>query len=176
MKATWLIGLASACSIHFQALCQPALQSTANQPQEQSPRLNQLRIQINGGDQAAVDRFWKSLVTEHTPILEPVANETENVLVTFVWRGNSEMKGVSVMGREMTRLLETDLWFTTLRMNPKVPIFYSFFPRVDGDSEHRSADPLNPHGLPDATRGRGRHSGGPASRAFSMAPIFYSAF
>jgi hypothetical protein len=145
MKTTWLIGLASACSIHFQSLGQPALQSTANQLQEQSLRLNQLRTQIIGGDQAAVDRFWKSLVTEHTPILEPIANETENALVTFVWRGNSETKGVSVMGREMTRLLETDLWFTTLRMDPKVPIFYSFFPRVAGDSEQRSADPLNPH-------------------------------
>jgi len=51
------------------------------------------------------------------------------------------------MGQEMARLLETDLWFTTLRMDPKVPIFYSFFPRVAGDSEQRTADPLNPHGF-----------------------------
>jgi hypothetical protein len=145
MKAPWLLGLASACSIHYQAICQSALQSTANQPQEQSPRLNQLRIPIIDGDQAAVDRFWKSLVAEHTPILEPIANETESVLVTFVWRGNSGTKGVSVMGREMTRLLETDLWFTALRMDPRVSIFYSFFPRVAGDSEQRTADPLNPH-------------------------------
>jgi len=109
MKTTWLIGLSSVCAIHFQALCQPALQSTANRPQEQSPKLNQLRIQIIDGARAAVDRFWKSLVTEHTPILEPITNETQNVLVTFVWHGNSETKGVSVMGREKTKLLETDL-------------------------------------------------------------------
>jgi enterochelin esterase family protein len=41
-------------------------------------------------------------------------------------------------------MLETDLWFTTLRM-PKVPIFYSFFPTLAEGSEARSADPLNPH-------------------------------
>ena len=44
----------------------------------------------------------------------------------------------------MTRLLETDLWFTSLRM-PKIPVFYSFFPRFAGGTEQRCADPLNPH-------------------------------
>jgi enterochelin esterase family protein len=96
------------------------------------------------GDQSSLGQFWQLLATEHTPILEPIANDTESVLVTFVWHGDVETKGVSVIGREMTRLLETDLWFTTLSM-PKIPVFYSFFPRLAGGTEQRCADPLNPH-------------------------------
>src|ERR1043166_1510425 len=143
LKANPSSCLLLACSLHLQFLCQAGRQSTASQVDDESPRLNQLRSRLVQGDGSSLDRFWQLLATEHTPILEPITNDKENVLVTFVWHGNAETKGVSVVGREMTRLLETDLWFTTLRM-PKIPVFYSFFPRLAGGGEQRSADPLNP--------------------------------
>src|SRR5262249_19093911 len=115
-----------------------------SQVDDESPRLNQLRSRLIQGERSTLDSFWQLLVTEHAPILEPITNDTDSVLVTFIWHGNAETKGVSVVGREMTRLLETDLWFTTLRM-PKIPVFYSFFPRLPKGTEQRCADPLNPH-------------------------------
>jgi enterochelin esterase family protein len=87
------------------------------------------------------------MATEHTPLLEPIPDEPGQILTTFLWRAAPDMKGVVVLGRQMTRLLETDLWFLTLKMDRKVPIFYSFFPQVAGDSQRQSADPLNPHGF-----------------------------
>src|SRR5262245_5601959 len=120
-----------ACLHHLQLLCQAGPQPTAGQVDDESPRLNQLRSRLVQGDRSSLDRFWRSLATEHTPILEPITNDTESVLVTFVWHGNAETEGVSVVGRDMTRLFETDLWFTTLRM-PKTPVFYSLFPRSAG--------------------------------------------
>src|SRR5262245_34367873 len=123
MKGTPLFCLVSVCSMHWQLLGQPALQSPTNELQEQSPRLNRLKSQLAGGDRLALGRFWESLAVEHTPILEPISNETQNVLVTFIWRGNAE-KTVSVAGRDMTRLAETDLWFSTSKMDSRIPIFY----------------------------------------------------
>ena len=143
VKAIPLISLLLAFSVQLQFLCLAAPQSTATEVDGESPRLTQLRGRLIQGDRSSLDRFWQSLVTEHTPILEPISNDTENVLVTFIWHGNGETKGISIAGREMTRLLDTDLWFATLRM-PKIPVFYSFFPKLAGGVEQRSADPLNP--------------------------------
>jgi enterochelin esterase family protein len=122
-----------------------ASQQVTNEPDVESPRLQQLRAQMTGGDREALNRFWKAMTAEHTPLIEPIRNKPEEVLVTFLWRAAPGTKGVMVVGRQMTRLLETDLWFTTMTMDPRIPIFYSFFPMIAGTGERRAADPLNPH-------------------------------
>jgi len=144
MRANPLICVFLACSLCLQLVCHADPQSAENQVSDESPRLNQPRSRLVQGDRSSLDRFWHSLATKHTPVLEPITNDTEDVLVTFGWRGNAQTKGVSVVCREMTRLLETDLWFTTVRM-PKIPVFYSFFPRLAGGTEQPCADPLNPY-------------------------------
>jgi enterochelin esterase family protein len=85
------------------------------------------------------------MATEHTPLVEPIAQEPGKVLVTFLWRAKTGTTAVRAPGGPMTRLLETDLWYTTSTMDPSIPIFYSFFPLVAGEVERKSADPLNPH-------------------------------
>ncbi len=51
---------------------------------------------------------------------------------------------VSVVGRPLSRLLDTDLWFVTDMMDSGTPMFYAFFPSVAGVAKGRFADPLNP--------------------------------
>jgi len=135
--------LAPCYTAHVQSL---AMTSEAQAPTElvESPRLRQLKTQVAGGDRSAIRRFWEAMATEHTPLLDTIPNEPEKVLVTFLWRAGPGTTAVTVAGRQMTRLLDTDLWFTTLTMD-RIPIFYSFFPVVTGQAERRSADPLNPH-------------------------------
>jgi len=131
-------------STHSQALVKAPQQGTGEPPAE-SPRLKQLKAQVATGDQSALSRFWEAMAREHTPLVEPITNEPGKVLVTFLWRAAPGTTDVKVMGEQMTRLLETDLWFTTLTMDPSIPIFYSFFPVVTGEGQRKAIDPLNPH-------------------------------
>src|SRR5262249_11809279 len=103
------------------------------------------KAQLAAGDKSALGRFWEVMATEHTPLVEPIPNETGKVLVTFLWRATPGTTGVKTAGGPMTRLLETDLWYTTLTMDPSIPIFYSFVPVVTGEKERRAAAPLTPH-------------------------------
>jgi len=111
---------------------------------ETSPRITELKKQIVGGDTSALSRFWAALEKEHTPLLEPVPDQAGKSLVTFIWRGELGTTGVSVVGRPLSRLLDTDLWFVTDMMDSGTPMFYAFFPSVAGVAKGRFADPLNP--------------------------------
>jgi enterochelin esterase family protein len=128
-----------------QALGQASQPQAISEPLAESPRLKQLKTQLAGGDRKALARFWKAMATEHTPLVEPIWKKTDKVLVTFLWRAKPRTTGVRTVGGPMTRLLDTDLWYTTLTMDPSIPIFYSFLPVVTGEEERKAADPLNPH-------------------------------
>jgi enterochelin esterase family protein len=129
----------------LEALGEAPHPQASSEPMVESPRLKQLKAQLAEGDRSALGRFWEAMATEHTPLVEPIPNETGKVLVTFLWRATPGTTGVKTAGGPMTRLLETDLWYTTLTMDPSIPIFYAFFPVVTGEKERRAADPLNPH-------------------------------
>jgi enterochelin esterase-like enzyme len=132
-------------STYVQSSTEASRQQASSELIEQSPRLRQLKTQLARGDRSALDRFWAAMATEHTPLLESVPDEPEKVLVTFLWRGAPGTTSVMVAGRQMARLFDTDLWFATMTMDRRIPIFYSFFPVVTGEVESKSADPLNPH-------------------------------
>src|SRR5262245_29339923 len=132
-------------STHSQILVKASQQQWTNEPRAESPRLKQLKAQVAAGDQSALSRFWEAVAREHTPLVETIPNEPGKVLVTFLWRAVPGTTDVKVMGEQMTRLLETDLWFTTLTMDPRIPIFYSFFPIITGDAQRKAVDPLNQH-------------------------------
>src|SRR5262245_51318005 len=87
--------------------------------QAESPRLRQLKTQLAAGDRSALGRFWEAMATEHTPLVEPIPNEPRDVLVTFLWRAAPGTTSVQTAGGPMTRLLETDLWYSTLTMDPR---------------------------------------------------------
>jgi enterochelin esterase family protein len=127
------------------AMDEAAQPPATNPSPAESPRLRRLKAQLAAGERSALGRFWEAIATEHTPLVEPIPNDPGKVLVTFLWRATPGTTGVTAVGRPMTRLLDTDLWYTTSTMDPSIPIFYSFFPVVTGENERKAADPLNPH-------------------------------
>jgi enterochelin esterase family protein len=112
---------------------------------QESPRLLQLKKRVANGEALALSQFWAAMPMEHSPLFEPITNEPGRILVTFVWRAATGTTDVGVLGRQMTRLLDTDLWFLTEVMDVSTPIFYAFFPTVKGESLGRVADPFNPN-------------------------------
>jgi hypothetical protein len=123
----------------------------------ESPRLKQL------GDAAAVAKFWSQVEMEGTPVIEPLPDDPRNMLVTFVWRAHGETKGGMVQGQFcgeancfLKRLRDSDLWYTSLKINRHVRTYYSIVPNVSSlpksDAEYSvvgalsQRDPLNPKG------------------------------
>jgi enterochelin esterase family protein len=96
-------------------------------------------------------------------LIEPLPDDSRNMLVSFVWRAHSETKGVLIEGQFcapddcfMKRLRDTDLWYASLKINRRVRTYYSFAPDVSSmpqsDAGYRvvnvvsQRDPLNPKG------------------------------
>ena len=96
-----------------------------------SPRLLALRDRITSGDRTALDNFWKEISEQGAPIIEPVAGSDGDLLVTMVWRAREETKNVFVfrlgdVNKSMSRLLDTDLWYKTFRLQKGARFIYQF--------------------------------------------------
>jgi enterochelin esterase-like enzyme len=133
-----------------------------------SPRLSALRKEIATSGPAALERFWRRLAEEGTPLVEPVEGKENERLVTFVWRGGDETRNVLVVvspsdlgseegieGARLSRIPGTDVWFKSRRMGADARFGYAFSvndPLVtkitEEEEEARWAalkpDPLNP--------------------------------
>ncbi|HSU80766.1 MAG TPA: enterochelin esterase [Thermoanaerobaculia bacterium] len=138
-----------------------------------SPRLNALRNEIATGGPAALERFWRRLAAEGTPLVEPVEGEPNERLVTFVWRGGDETRNVLVVvspsdlgseegiaGARLSRIPGTDVWFKSRRMRADARFGYAFSVNdslatktSEAEEEARWAalkpDPLNPRQAPE---------------------------
>lgn len=140
-----------------------------------SPRLTALRHDLATGKPAALERFWKRIAEEGTPLVEPVEGKADEVLVTFLWRGGDETRSVVVvaspsdLGTEegieaakMSRLSGTDVWYRSRRMRADARFGYalsvndSLVPLAEAtekEEEERWAalrpDPLNPRKAPE---------------------------
>jgi enterochelin esterase-like enzyme len=130
-----------------------------------SHRIGALRKQIASGH-TDTEAFWKEVAATGTPLVEPVENDSKQQLVTFLWRAVTETRNVLVVGSfqvggsspldyAMHRLVETDVWYLTVRLPAGARFAYALSPndplRVEGpDAElqrqaTRHADPLNQH-------------------------------
>jgi hypothetical protein len=103
----------------------------------QSPRLKQLT------NAAAVERFWSQIEKEGAPLIEPLADDPRNMLVTIVWRARAETKGVMVQSQFcdgescfMKHLVNTDLWYASFKINRRVRTYYSLVPNLSSAPEH----------------------------------------
>jgi enterochelin esterase-like enzyme len=138
-----------------------------------SPRLNALRNEIATGGPAALERFWRRLAEEGTPLVEPVEGEPNERLVTFVWRGGDETLNVLVVvspsdlgseegiaGARLSRIPGTDIWAKSRRMRADARFGYAFSVNdslatktTEAEEEARWAalkpDPLNPRQAPE---------------------------
>ena len=114
-------------------------------PVHESPRIKVLRASVEGGKQESVDAFWEEVKKEGAPIIEPLAGDNKNMLVTFLWRGTPYTQNVIVLRLPyaagapddylMSRLGETDVWFASVVVGRKMRFDYTLaanVPRLQG--------------------------------------------
>jgi enterochelin esterase family protein len=123
-----------------------------------SPRLLALHDRLTSGDRTALDKFWKEISEQGAPIIEPVAGNDNDMLVTMLWRAREETRNVFVfrlgdVSKPMTRLLDTDLWYKTFRLQKGARFTYQFAANLPDPKEWGGVarfaqvvqnDPLNP--------------------------------
>jgi enterochelin esterase-like enzyme len=126
--------------------------------QPSSPRVVALRDRLTAGDRTALDKFWKKISEQGTPIIEPATDNDGEVLVTMLWRATEETRNVFVfrlgdVSKSMARLLDTDLWYKTFRLQKGARFTYQFATNLPDPKEWRGpeqfasaikTDPLNP--------------------------------
>jgi len=126
--------------------------------QPSSPRLLALRDRLTSGDRTALDKFWNEINEQGAPIIEPVT-ESDQVLVTMLWRAREETRNVFVfrlgdVSKPMARLLDTDLWYKTFRLQKGARFIYQLATNLPDPKEWQGVsrfagavrnDPLNPH-------------------------------
>src|SRR6267142_876494 len=98
---------------------QESAQNVEDQPL--SPRLAALQDRLKSGDWEPLDNFWKEISERGAPMIEPAADSDREVLVTMLWRASEETRNVFVfrlgdVSKPMARLLDTDLWYKTFRL------------------------------------------------------------
>ena len=102
-----------------------------------SPRLSALTKELETGNRAALDTFWQDVTKQGAPLVEPIEGDDRQVLLTFLWRAKEETRNVVVVGgvaghdfskNQMTRLLETDLWYRTYRVRNDARFTYNLSP------------------------------------------------
>jgi len=123
-----------------------------------SPRLAALQDRLKSGDRSALDSFWKEIDQSGTPMIEPAAGSDRDMLVTMLWRAREETKNVFVfqipsIDKPMARLLDTDLWYKTFRLQKGARFIYRLATNLPDPKEWTSlgrfvnamrTDPLNP--------------------------------
>jgi len=126
-----------------------------------SPRLLSLKNAIAAGDRAALEAFWQEITKQGAPLIEPIKDDAQHLLVTFLWRDHKDTRVIisndfakSIPEIQLTRLPATDVWYKTYRMRNDARFLYQFsvddpdFPFVsDGEPKYPTKfqpDPLNP--------------------------------
>ena len=123
-----------------------------------SPRLKALKDRLKSGDRTALDSFWKEIEQHGAPMIEPAKDSDREILVTIFWRAREETRNVFVfrlgeVNKPMARLLDTDLWYKTFRLQKGARFIYQLAtnlpdPKTWGGVTRFAGvvrnDPLNP--------------------------------
>ena len=135
--------------------------SRASRGMSASPRLAALQKELEAGNGAALDNFWREVTEQGAPLVESIKGDDNNALVTFLWRSKGPANvvimsdfGSNVASLTLTRLTATDIWYKTYRMPNDARFLYQFsvndpdFP-FEGETETKyptrlQPDPLNP--------------------------------
>ncbi|MFY9553312.1 MAG: enterochelin esterase [Blastocatellia bacterium] len=100
-------------------------------------RIAALRKEIESGNRDALEQFWQETALKGTPLIEPISGDDRNVLVTFVWRAKEATGNVLVFAgfaggdiakNQMSRLMETDLWYKTYTVPSDARFTYQLSP------------------------------------------------
>ncbi|MDB4964600.1 MAG: enterochelin esterase, partial [Myxococcales bacterium] len=137
----------------------PAAPPRAVDDGDTSAVIADLRASIRAGDARAVAAFWQAMRERGTPIIEPVADAPDSVLVTFVYRSETAQHVLVLKGLGdprstlLARLPGTDVWARSYRLPADARFEYSFAPDfpltpppladLPKLRPHVHADPLN---------------------------------
>jgi enterochelin esterase family protein len=120
---------------------------TERQTRISSPRLSALARQLRQGNSVALERFWRDVAAQGTPLIEQLEDTRAFSLVTFLWRTGCPVREVRLLssicddedGDRLTRLRGSDLWYKTYQVPSDLRASYRFL--VDGITH---VDTLNP--------------------------------
>lgn len=131
-----------------------------------SSRLNTLLEEIHADGQPALDIFWQEISQRGTPLVEYDDEDSQQCLVTFLWRAETAIENVVVIGQLgtgqeftencMERLPDTNVWYKTYRLRSDLRAAYSLSPNDSLVPYHKvedwldrvktwQPDPLNPN-------------------------------
>lgn len=123
-----------------------------------STKMNELKSELDNNNIDAVDEFWKKVQREGAPLIEKIEGDKNNVIITFLYRGNENIKNVLIYGgipgfryseNIMERLLNTDIWFKSYIIRNDVKFKYNFSLNYEFDNDYKKIkknsiiDPLN---------------------------------
>lgn len=121
-----------------------------------------LEKELQAAGSRDTSRFWQTIASRGTPVVEPLADTKEFMHVTFLWRGTPNTRNAVMVGSTflppafrynvMSRLGDTDVWFLTRRFPAGARFAYGF--AINGplvfegalfpyQMANRQADPLN---------------------------------
>jgi enterochelin esterase family protein len=149
---------------------------SSRQPPRSSAIIEALKRELAQTNSTDTSAFWTRVTASGVPVVEPLPDTKDFVLVTFLWRGNALTRNAVVVGRIgvqpsfrdniMTRVADTDVWFLTKKMPAGARFAYGFM--VNGplvfegplffqlQAASRQADPLNPR-MADCADGATRY-------------------
>lgn len=134
-----------------------------------SPRLLQLSRDLQNNPTQTLAAFWAEIEQQGTPLVEPLADDTDHMLVTFLWRASTPIQNVVVFGgfahwdfgqNYLSLLSGTDVWYRTYRARADARMLYRFSVNDSGIAWYDAlnwaervaswqTDPLNSHVVED---------------------------
>ena len=123
-------------------------------PPLESPRLRVLAEQLAADEAGAVQAFLAERAEAGAPLIEPLEDDPERWLVTFVYAGGEAVTGVRLFGGpedegdpEFRLLADSGLWFASFRVRNDLRALYKLAVRRrrEAGEEYTSVelDPLN---------------------------------
>jgi len=125
-----------------------------------SSKINTLIEQIKSGDINSINLFWQEAQRYGVPLIEEIEGDNENALVTFLYKGDTNIKNILIYGafpgfryaeNIMNRLLDTNIWYKTYIIRNNVKFKYNFSLNYEFDNDYKKIkaksvlDPLNPN-------------------------------
>jgi enterochelin esterase-like enzyme len=123
----------------------------------ESPRIKKLYEDVKINKEESLQAFWSEIAKKSAPLIEEIEGDDENYLVTLLWKETEPIDNVSVIGEmfgmdpdiaKLEKLIGTDLWYRTWKVNGGARSLYVFVFNIEDDQDWDSfdfiLDPLNP--------------------------------
>ena len=119
-------------------LLSTALAGAGAAPPPVSPAIATLEQSVKQGKPGAETEFWARVQRAGTPLVEPIAGDTANVLFTFVWRGDSATRHVALVNAAvagdvpaealLTHVAGTNVWYRSYPARADARFAYELSP------------------------------------------------